>query len=126
MTMNIIRIALAKIFIFIVQTKPLEQRQCFTVLLFFNHSQHLHRHIFLQSNTCVISIINVLTIFTTTTHFHGIRAHHTEGSDGMLLEFNSIQAFIDAAHMHGQRRLTISSISKSTLILVSVIQRTQL
>ena len=36
------------------------------------------------------------------------------------IEFNSIQAFIDAAYMHGQRRLTISSKSKSALILVSV------
>ena len=35
---------------------------------------------------------------------------------------NSIQAFIDAAYIHGQRHLTISSMSKSTLILVSVIQ----
>ena len=36
--------------------------------------------------------------------------------------FNSIPAFIDATYMHGQRRLTTSSLSKSTLILVSVIQ----
>ena len=35
-------------------------------------------------------------------------------------QFNSIQAFIDAAYMHGQRRLTMSSKSKSALILVSV------
>ena len=33
---------------------------------------------------------------------------------GGLIQFNSIQAFIDAAYMHGQRRLTISSKSKST------------
>ena len=31
--------------------------------------------------------------------------------------FNSIQAFIDAAYMDGQRRLTISSKSKSTLMM---------
>ena len=37
-----------------------------------------------------------------------------------FIQFNSIPAFIDAAYMHGQRRLTISSKSKSTLILVSV------
>ena len=37
-----------------------------------------------------------------------------------IIQFNSIQAFIDAAYMDGQRRLTISSKSKSTLILVSV------
>ena len=37
-----------------------------------------------------------------------------------VFQFNSIQAFIDAAYMHGQRRLTISSKSKSALILVSV------
>ena len=36
------------------------------------------------------------------------------------IQFNSIQAFIDAAYMHGQRCLTISSKSKSALILVSV------
>ena len=44
---------------------------------------------------------------------------NTSFRDGSI-QFNSIQAFIDAAYMHGQRRLTISSKSKSALILVSV------
>ena len=80
-------------------------------------------------NSCLLSEIVQSWLFWLGTHFWVCftfcRVRHNVNNNNNFFfwytfKFNSIQAFIDAAYMHGQRRLTISSKSKSALILVSV------